>query len=57
MPLLAIDRTGRNLNGVVVACLRKVQQWALTSIFEEYRRFAGLSRMQQQHEQFVEVEF
>ena len=50
-----IDKLGRNLNGVVVACLRKVQQWALVSVFEEYRRFSGLSRLQQQHEQFVEV--
>ena len=50
-----MDKLGRNLNGVVVACLRKVQQWALVSVFEEYRRFSGLSRLQQQHEQFVEV--
>eukprot|EP01036_Dinobryon_divergens_P034157 gene34157-44131_t len=55
LPLLMIDKFGRNLNGVVVACLRKVQQWALISVFEEYRRFSGLSRLQQQHEQFVEI--
>jgi len=55
LPLIIIDKTGRNLNGVVVACLRKLQQWAFISIFEEYRRFSGLSRLQQQHEQFVEV--
>lgn len=26
-------------SGTVVACLRKLQRWNLTSIFEEYRRF------------------
>jgi hypothetical protein len=26
---------------IVVGCLRKLQRWNLTSIFEEYRRFAG----------------
>jgi len=30
-----------SLSGSVVACLRKLQQWNLTSIFEEYRRYAG----------------
>ena len=27
--------------GTVVGCLRKLQRWNLTSIFEEYRRYAG----------------
>jgi protein tyrosine/serine phosphatase len=55
LPLLVICKTGKNLTGVVVACLRKLQQWSFASIFEEYRRYAGLSRLQQQHEQFVEI--
>lgn len=55
LPLLVICKTGKNLTGVVIACLRKLQQWSFASIFEEYRRYAGLSRLQQQHEQFVEI--
>lgn len=55
LPLLVMCRTGTNLTGVVVACLRKLQQWSLAAIVEEYRRFAGLSRLQKQHEQFVQI--
>ena len=54
-PLLVICKTGKSLTGVVMACLRKLQHWSLISIFEEYRRFAGGSRLQQQHEQFIEL--
>lgn len=27
--------------GTVIGCLRKLQRWNLTAIFEEYRRYAG----------------
>lgn len=54
-PLMVICKTGKSLTGVVMACLRKLQHWSLISIFEEYRRFAGGSRLQQQHEQFIEL--
>lgn len=54
-PMLVMCRTGRSLTGVVLACLRKLQHWSLISIFEEYRRYAGGSRLQQQHEQFIEL--
>ncbi len=27
--------------GTVIGCMRKLQRWNLTSIFEEYRRHAG----------------
>ena len=39
--------------GTVVGCLRKLQRWNLTSIFEEYRRYAG-SKVRLQNEQFIE---
>lgn len=29
--------------GTVIGCLRKLQGWNLTSIFEEYRRYSGES--------------
>lgn len=54
-PILITCKTGKALTGVTVACLRKLQRWSLTSIFEEYRRYAGGSRLQQQHEQFIEI--
>lgn len=37
-----------------MGCLRKIQQWHLSSIFEEYRRFAG-SKVRLQNEQFIEL--
>ena len=33
---------GRHRSGTVVGCYRKLQRWALSSIFEEYRRYAGM---------------
>ncbi len=40
--------------GTVVACLRKLQRWNLTSIFDEYRRFTKhVPRVQ--NEQFIEL--
>jgi hypothetical protein len=54
-PILVACKSGRNLTGVVVACLRKLQRWSFISIFEEYRRYAGGLRLQQQHEQFIEL--
>ncbi len=40
--------------GTVVGCLRKLQRWNLTSIFEEYRRYAG-SKVRLLNEQFIEL--
>ncbi|KAJ1421390.1 protein-tyrosine phosphatase [Ochromonadaceae sp. CCMP2298] len=54
-PVLVTCKTGKTLTGVVVACLRKLCRWSLISIYEEFRRYAGGSRLQQQHEQFVEL--
>lgn len=54
-PILVICKTGKNLTGVVIACLRKLQKWSFVSIYEEYRRYAGGLRLQQQHEQFIEL--
>ena len=33
---------GRHRTGTVVGCYRKLQRWALSSILEEYRRYAGM---------------
>jgi Tyrosine phosphatase family len=42
------------VTGTVVACLRKLQRWNLTSIFEEYRRFTK-HKVRVQNEQFIEL--
>ncbi|EQC28392.1 hypothetical protein SDRG_13721 [Saprolegnia diclina VS20] len=53
-PLFLTCHLGRDRTGAVVGCLRKIQQWHLSSIFEEYRRFAG-SKVRLQNEQFIEL--
>lgn len=37
-----------------MGCLRKLQRWTISSIFEEYRRYAG-SKVRQMNEQFIEL--
>ncbi|KAI8845416.1 tyrosine phosphatase family-domain-containing protein [Chytridium lagenaria] len=40
-PMLIHCNKGKHKIGCLVGCLRKLQKWSLTSIFDEYRRFAG----------------
>ncbi|OAY80092.1 putative tyrosine-protein phosphatase, partial [Ananas comosus] len=40
-PILIHCNRGKHRTGCLVACLRKLQSWCLTSVFEEYRRFAA----------------
>ena len=40
-PLLIHCNKGKHRTGCVVGCLRKTLQWSMTSVFDEYRRFAG----------------
>ena len=53
-PVLLTCASGKYLTGAVVGRFRKMQNWSLASVFEEYRRFAG-QRLHQEHEQFVEL--
>ncbi len=53
-PILIHCNKGTHRTGCVVASLRKQQRWALTSIFAEYRRFAG-SRVRVLDQQFIEL--
>eukprot|EP01113_Clastostelium_recurvatum_P016435 TRINITY_DN19400_c0_g1_i1.p1 TRINITY_DN19400_c0_g1~~TRINITY_DN19400_c0_g1_i1.p1 ORF type:complete len:183 (+),score=44.23 TRINITY_DN19400_c0_g1_i1:43-549(+) len=53
-PLAVMCNLGRHRTGTVIGCLRKLQRWNLTSIFEEYRRFAG-SKVRLLNEQFIEL--
>lgn len=53
-PLAVMCKLGRHRTGTLVGCLRKLQRWNLTSILEEYRRFAG-SKVRIENEQFIEL--
>ncbi|KAI8981559.1 protein-tyrosine phosphatase-like protein [Pilobolus umbonatus] len=39
--------------GCLVGCLRKIQRWSMTSIFDEYRKFAGTKVLADQ--EFIET--
>ncbi|KAH9670788.1 Tyrosine-protein phosphatase DSP3 [Citrus sinensis] len=41
-PVLIHCKRGKHRTGCLVGCLRKLQNWCLSSVFEEYRHFAGL---------------
>eukprot|EP00246_Nothoceros_aenigmaticus_P001102 TRINITY_DN1144_c0_g1_i2.p1 TRINITY_DN1144_c0_g1~~TRINITY_DN1144_c0_g1_i2.p1 ORF type:complete len:201 (+),score=25.12 TRINITY_DN1144_c0_g1_i2:450-1052(+) len=53
-PLLIHCNKGKHRTGCLVGCLRKVQNWSLTSIFDEYRRFAG-TKVRMLDQQFMEL--
>ncbi|KAJ8424474.1 hypothetical protein Cgig2_030682 [Carnegiea gigantea] len=40
-PVLIHCKRGKHRTGCLVGCLRKLQNWCLFSVFEEYQRFAG----------------
>ncbi|RKP00882.1 hypothetical protein CXG81DRAFT_2796, partial [Caulochytrium protostelioides] len=53
-PLLIHCNKGKHRTGCLVGCLRKLQRWSFTAIFDEYRRFSRpKSRMMDQ--QFIEL--
>lgn len=41
-PVLIHCKRGKHRTGCLVGCLRKFQNWCLSSVFEEYQRFAGI---------------
>ena len=53
-PVLVFCSLGRHRTGTLLSCLRKLQGWSLTSILEEYRRYAG-AKFRQLNEQFIEL--
>ncbi|KAB2073593.1 hypothetical protein ES319_A07G093900v1 [Gossypium barbadense] len=40
-PVLIHCKRGKHRTGCLVGCLRKLQRWCLSSIFDEYQRFAA----------------
>lgn len=53
-PLYVCCNLGRHRTGTVIGCLRKYQRWNLTSILDEYRRYAG-QKVRLLNEQFMEL--
>ena len=53
-PIMIHCNKGKHRTGCVVGCLRKVQNWSLTSVFEEYRRHAG-AKVRSLDLQFIEL--
>ncbi|KAG8641586.1 tyrosine-protein phosphatase DSP3 isoform X1 [Manihot esculenta] len=41
-PILIHCNRGKHRTGCLVGCFRKLQNWCLASVFEEYRHFAGV---------------
>ncbi|BGP53270.1 hypothetical protein JCM8202_002595 [Rhodotorula sphaerocarpa] len=39
-PMLIHCNKGKHRTGCVIGCLRRIQSWSLTSIFDEYRRYS-----------------
>jgi len=53
-PIYVMCSQGRHRTGTVMGCLRKLQRWALSSIFEEYHRYAE-AKGRLANEQFIEL--
>ncbi|XP_073308960.1 inositol diphosphatase DSP1-like [Primulina huaijiensis] len=53
-PLLIHCKRGKHRTGCLVGCLRKLQNWCLASIFEEYQRFAA-DKARVSDQRFMEV--
>ena len=41
-PILIHCKRGKHRTGTLVGCFRKLQNWCLSSVFEEYKQFAGV---------------
>ncbi|KAK4699023.1 tyrosine-protein phosphatase OCA1, partial [Phenoliferia sp. Uapishka_3] len=54
LPMLIMCNLGRHRTGTVVGVFRRLQRWNLTSILEEYRRYAG-PKVRVLNEQFIEL--
>lgn len=53
-PVLVCDVGGVHLVGMVIGCLRRLQNWNLNSVVNEYRSFAG-AKTRYVNEQFIEL--
>ncbi|KAJ1956586.1 tyrosine-protein phosphatase siw14 [Linderina pennispora] len=53
-PILIHCNKGKHRTGCLVGCLRKLQEWSNTSIFDEYRRFSA-PKSRSMDQQFIEL--
>ncbi|CAG8620124.1 5986_t:CDS:2 [Dentiscutata heterogama] len=53
-PILIHCNKGKHRTGCLVGCLRKLQRWTHTSIFDEYRRFSS-PKSRSMDQQFIEL--
>ncbi|KAJ1900316.1 tyrosine-protein phosphatase siw14 [Kickxella alabastrina] len=53
-PLLIHCNRGIRRVGCLVGCIRKLQAWAMTAIFDEYQRFSG-TKIRISDQEFIEV--
>ncbi|KAJ2554473.1 tyrosine-protein phosphatase siw14 [Coemansia sp. RSA 1933] len=53
-PILIHCNKGKHRTGCLVGCLRKLQEWTNTSIFDEYRRFSA-PKSRSMDQQFIEL--
>ncbi|CCF59731.1 hypothetical protein KAFR_0H03210 [Kazachstania africana CBS 2517] len=53
-PILIHCNRGKHRTGCLIGCIRKLQMWSLTMIFDEYRRFA-FPKARALDQQFIEM--
>ena len=53
-PMLIHCNKGKHRTGCLIGCLRKMQQWSLTTIFDEYRRFS-FPKPRSMDQEFIEL--
>lgn len=53
-PILVCDVGGVHLVGMIIACLRRIQNWNLNTVITEYRGFAT-GKIRYLNEQFIEL--
>lgn len=53
-PILVHCNRGKHRTGCLIGCIRKLQDWSLTMILEEYRRFAA-PKIRPLDQQFIEL--
>lgn len=53
-PMLIHCNKGKHRTGCLIGCLRKVQQWSHTAIFDEYRRYS-FPKSRSMDQQYIEA--
>uniref|UniRef100_A0A2N9ER28 diphosphoinositol-polyphosphate diphosphatase n=1 Tax=Fagus sylvatica TaxID=28930 RepID=A0A2N9ER28_FAGSY len=53
-PLLIHCKRGKHRTGCLVGCFRRLQRWCLTSVFDEYQRFAA-AKARVSDQRFIEL--